>query len=446
MNITDSLKINWNLETKKDILDSIELRSESVQDILTQPPHWMIRWGNSVIFIILIMVLIMSWFIKYPEFVPAPIIVTSQEPPEKLQARINSKIEKILIKDHQEVRKNDVLMILQSTANYQDVLRLRKLMESTDPDKIFSFPIAETSGFRLGELQGDYNQFSKAFQDEKLFTRLQPYAPENLAANQSLSEYKGRIATLEQQRNLEKIKYELTKKNYQRSQNLYDQGVIAAMELENEKIKFLQEEQNLKNITISLSQLQEGISNLNKTKSAANISSEKDRSNYSSQMLQLFEQLRKSLKQWEQNYLIISSTDGMVSFQQFFGENQFVKSEEVIVTVLPKNKEALVGRMQIPSVNSGKVAPGEKVLIKLDNYRFQEYGIVEGKVQNISISPDESGNYYVDIILPKGLKTSYNKELPFNKELRGNAEIVTEDLRLIERFFYQIRKLLGYQL
>ncbi|CAI8746856.1 HlyD family secretion protein [Chryseobacterium sp. IT-36CA2] len=434
------------METKKDILDSIELRSESVQDVLTQPPHWMIRWGNSVIFIILIMVLIMSWFIKYPEFVPAPIIVTSQEPPEKLQARVNSKIEKILIKDHQEVRKNDVLMVLQSTANYQDVLKLRKLMDSIATDQMFSFPIGETSGFRLGELQGDYNQFSKAFQDEKLFTRLQPYAPENLAANQSLSEYKSRIATLEQQRSLEKVKYELTKKNYQRSQNLYDQGVIAAMELENEKIKFLQEEQNLKNITISLSQLQEGISNLNKTKSAANISSEKDKSNYSSQMLQLFEQLRKSLRQWEQNYLIISSTNGMVSFQQFFGENQFVKSGEVIVTVLPKNKEALVGRMQIPTVNSGKVAPGEKVLIKLDNYRFQEYGIIEGKVQNISISPDESGNYYVDIILPKGLKTSYNKKLPFNKELRGNAEIVTEDLRLIERFFYQIRKLLGYQL
>ncbi|RQO38105.1 HlyD family secretion protein [Chryseobacterium sp. KBW03] len=434
------------METKKDILDNIELRSESVQDVLTQPPHWMIRWGNSVIFIILIMVLIMSWFIKYPEFVPAPIIVTSQEPPEKLQARINSKIEKILIKDHQEVRKNDVLMILQSTANYQDVLKLRKLMDSIAPDQMFSFPIGETSGFRLGELQGDYNQFSKAFQDEKLFTRLQPYAPENLAANQSLSEYKSRIVTLQQQRNLEKVKYELTKKNYQRSQNLYDQGVIAAMELENEKIKFLQEEQNLKNITISLSQLQEGISNLNKTKSAANISSEKDKSNYSSQMLQLFEQLRKSLKQWEQNYLIISSTDGMVSFQQFFGENQFVKSGEVIVTVLPKNKEALVGRMQIPSVNSGKVASGEKVLIKLDNYRFQEYGIIEGKVQNISISPDENGNYYVDITLPKGLKTSYNKKLPFDKELRGNAEIVTEDLRLIERFFYQIRKLLGYQL
>ncbi|MEF9476556.1 hypothetical protein OWR28_01230 [Chryseobacterium sp. 1B4] len=275
------------METKKDILDSIELRSESVQDILTQPPHWMIRWGNSVIFIILVMVLIMSWFIKYPEFVPAPITVTSKEPPEKLQARINSKIEKILIKDHQEVRKNDVLMVLQSTANYQDILKLRELIGSTAPDQVFSFPVGETSGFRLGELQGDFNQFLKALQDEKMFTKLQPYAPENLAASQNLSEYKNRIATLQQQRNLEMVKYELTKKNYQRSQSLHDQGVIATMELENEKVKFLQEEQNLKNITISLSQLQEGISNLNKTKSAANISSEKDKINYSSQVVQL---------------------------------------------------------------------------------------------------------------------------------------------------------------
>lgn len=430
---------------ERDILDNIELRSESVQDILTQPPHWMVRWGNCIIFIILIIVLVMSWFIKYPEFIPAPVIVTSQNPPEKLQARINSKIEKILIKNHQTVRRNEVLMILQSTANYQDVLKLRKMMDSIVPDKIFSFPISETSGFRLGELQGDYNQFAKAFQDEKLFAKLQPYAPENLAANQSLFEYRSRIATLQQQKNLELAKYELTKKNLQRSQSLYDQGVIAAMELENEKIKFLQEEQNLKNITISLSQLQEGISNLNKTKSGANINSEKDKSNYSSQTLQLFEQLRKSLKQWEQNYLISSSTEGIVSFQQFFGENQFVKSGDVIVTVLPNDKEALVGRMQVPSVNSGKVVPGEKVLIKLDNYRFQEYGIVEGKVQNISLSPDENGNYYVDVILPQGLKTSYNKTLPFDKELKGNAEIVTEDLRLIERFFYHIRKLLKFQ-
>ena len=240
-------------------------------------------------------------------------------------------------------------------------------------------------------------------------------------------------------------KYDLTRKNFQRSQELFNQGVIASMELENEKIKFLQAEQNLKNINISLSQMQESVSNLNKTKSGTSINTEKDKINYSSQTLQLYEQLRRSLRQWEQNYLIISSTDGIVSFQQFWGENQFVKPGDVVMSVLPENKKNIVGRMQIPPTNSGKVQAGQKVLIKLDNYRFQEYGIVLGKVQNISLTPDEKGNYYVDVNLPKGLKTSYNKTLSFDKELKGSGDIVTEDLRLIERFFYQIRKLLGYQ-
>ncbi|KPE49981.1 HlyD family secretion protein [Chryseobacterium indologenes] len=430
---------------EKEILDTIELRSESVQDILTQPPHWMIRWGNTLIFIILLLILLMSYIIKYPEFVPAPIVVTSQNPPEKIEARTSSKIEKIFIKDHQEVKKNEILMVMQSTANYKDVLELKKLIDSINPGQVLSFPIAQASRFKLGELQGDYNNFAKAFQDEELFTRLQPYAPENIAANQSLSEYRVRMVTTKQQKNLEQAKYELTKKNYQRSQELFNQGVISSMELENEKIKYIQAQQNLENITISLSQMEEGISNLNKTKSGTAINTEKDRITYSSQTLQLFEQLRKSLKQWEQTYLVTSSTDGVASFQQFFGENQFVKTGEPILSILPANKEKLVGRMSVPTVNSGKIIPGEKVLIKLDNYRFQEYGIVEGKVQNISLIPDDKGNYYVDVVLPKGLKTSYNKTLVFDKELRGNAEIVTQDLRLIERFFYQIRKLLGYQ-
>lgn len=433
------------MEKEKDILDNLELRSENVQDILTQPPHWMIRWGNTVIFVILLMVLLMSYVIKYPEFIPAPIVVTSKNPPEKLEARTNSKIEKILVKDHQSVNKNQVMMVLQSAADYKDILALKDIVDSMSSSQVLYFPTQQASTFKLGEIQGEYNSFAKALQDEKLFTRLKPYAPENIAANQSLGEYRARIATLQQQRNLEVTKFDLTKKNYLRSQELFNQGVIAAMELENEKTKFLQAEQNLKNINITLSQMQEAVSNLNKTKSGASINTEKDKITYSSQTLQLFEQLRKSLRQWEQNYLIISSTEGVVSFQQFWGENQFVKPGDIVMSVLPNDKELVVGRMLIPSVNSGKVKPNQKVLVKLDNYRYQEYGIVEGKVQNISLTPDDKGNYYVDVLLPKGLRTSFGKKLPFDRELKGSAEIVTEDLRLIERFFYQIRKLLGYQ-
>ncbi|RZL17590.1 MAG: HlyD family efflux transporter periplasmic adaptor subunit, partial [Pedobacter sp.] len=263
--------------------------------------------------------------------------------------------------------------------------------------------------------------------------------------DQNIITNKSRIITLKRQKTFELAKYDLVKKNYQRAQQLLNQKVISTFEFESEKIKFLQAQQSLEDLEISLSQTKEAISNLDKTKSGTTINAEKDKINFASQTLQLFEQLRRSLRAWEQNYLVVSSIDGIASFQQFWGENQFVKRGEPILSILPLDKKALIGKMLVPSANSGKIAKGEKVLIKLDNYRFQEYGVVEGRVQNISFTPDEKGNYYVDVTLPKGLKTSYKKVLPFDKELKGNAEIVTQDLRLIERFFYQIRKLTGYQ-
>lgn len=434
-----------NLETKKDKLEEVELRSEGVQDILSEPPHWMFRWGSVVILAILLMILLMSYFIKYPEFVHATIVVTSQHPPEKLQIRTDSKIEKIFITDHQRIRKGQILMVLQSTANYKDVLELRRIIDSISPVQLFSFPVDKVSRFKLGDLQGDYNNFAKAFQDEQLFSRLKPYRPENVATAQNIQTYKSRITALKKQKRFESLKFELVKKNYQRAQQLLEQKVISTSEFENEKIKFLQAQQDLENLDISLSQTDEAIFNLNKTQSGSTINAEKDKINFASQTLQLLEQLRRSLRSWEQNFLVISSTNGVASFQQFWGENQFVKRGDAILSILPDQKMALIGKMLVEATNSGKIASGEKVLIKLDNYRYQEYGIIEGRVQNISFTPDEKGNYYVDVVLPKGLETSYHRKLPFDKELKGNAEIVTQDLRLIERFFYQFRKLSGYQ-
>ncbi|RZL33493.1 MAG: biotin/lipoyl-binding protein [Pedobacter sp.] len=226
----------------------------------------MFRWGNLIILAILLMIILMSYFIKYPEFVPAQIVVTSQNPPEKIQARTDSKIEKIFIQDNQAVKKGDVLMVLQSTANYNDVLALQKIMEANTNQQLASFPLNQVSEFKLGELQSDYNNFAKALQDENIFTTLKPYDPENLASEQTIASYKSRITSLKQQRSLELAQFDLLKKNYQRSLQLFTQKVISIAEFENEKIKYLQAQQSLQNIKISLSQTQEAIANLNKTK------------------------------------------------------------------------------------------------------------------------------------------------------------------------------------
>jgi hypothetical protein len=49
----------------------------------------------------------------------------------------------------------------------------------------------------------------------------------------------------------------------------------------------------------------------------------------------------------------------------------------------------------------------------------------------------------VTVDLPEGLKTNLSQSLIFKQQLAGTTEIITEDLRLLERVFYQFRGLLS---
>lgn len=95
-------------------LDNIELRSENVQEILTNPPSWIIRWGITIIAFVLVIILAISYFVKYPDFINAQISITTQNPPEKIEARTNGKLEKVLVKNHQNVFSNEVLAYIQT--------------------------------------------------------------------------------------------------------------------------------------------------------------------------------------------------------------------------------------------------------------------------------------------------------------------------------------------
>ena len=87
---------------------------------------------------------------------------------------------------------------------------------------------------------------------------------------------------------------------------------------------------------------------------------------------------------------------------------------------------------------------GQGVNIRLENYPFEQFGLLHGKISSISVMPGED-KYWVTIELPEHLVTNQNKTLAFKQQLSGTTEIITEDLRLLERFFYQFRKLVLFQ-
>lgn len=433
------------MATKDNILDNINLRSEQVQEVLETPPNWLIRWGSLVMLGIILLFFLLACIIKYPEFISSTIIISSQNPPEKIEVRIDSRIEKLIAKDQKTVKKGDLLMVLESSADDQDIYQLKKILDSLSTKQLSKFPLQLVSSFRLGEVQEDYNAFAKALEEEILFTNLQPYAAEEVTALKGITDYKERVANLRQQHILESSKLQLTEKNYRRSESLHREGVIAALELENEKVKLLEAQRNFKNTEISIAQLEETILNFKKIKSGADVNIVKEKTSYSSASILLLEKLKKALRQWEKTYLVYASIDGTLSYLQFLGEKQFVKAGSTLLSILPNNRQITIGQMHIGAQNQGKIKINQKVLIKLDNYKYQEYGIVQGKIKSIALVQDKDSKYYIEVALPNGLQTSYHKTIVFDKELSGTADIVTEELTLAERILSQLRSLLRYQ-
>ena len=125
----------------------------------------------------------------------------------------------------------------------------------------------------------------------------------------------------------------------------------------------------------------------------------------------------------------------------FWNENQTVNIGDLVFTIIPSTSLGYIGKIKAPIQNAGKIKVGQKVSIRLAQYPNTEFGMLNGIVENMSLFPDKEGNYIVDVSLNEELITSYNKKIEFQQEMSGKAEIITEDLRLIERLFYNFREI-----
>lgn len=417
--------------------DTFELRSEEVQDILTRVPHWMIRWGTVLIFGIIIMLFFTSWFLKYPDVVASEIVITTNIPPEKLVAKVSGRIEAILIKDKTVVTENTPLAIIENAANYKDVFLLKKLLNESEAGK--KFPFEKLNDAQLGDIENAFSVFQKDYVAEGLNADLQPFQVENTAKKSESNQIKERLNLLLQQKNINEQELKLQKNEISRYTTLHSKGVISDQEFETKKLNFLQSEKNYKNLLASISQLKSTLIENKRAVKGTEISGTKEEVTLDRNVAQSFYQLKKTVKDWELNYVLKSSIEGEVAFAQIWVENQTITAGDNVFSVVPKTGKNYIGKVKAPVRNSGKLKVGQQVNIRLANFPDREFGILKGEVKTISLVPDKDGNIMLDVVLPQNMKTSYKKEIPFQQEMKGSAEIITEDLRLLERILYQFR-------
>lgn len=423
--------------------DNLHLRSEEVQEIISRPPAWLIRWGITLIFILLSILIGLSFLIRYPDFVEAKVLVTTADPTERIAARFTGQIEHLFIKNGEQVKSGQPLAGIKSTAKLEDVLFLKSTLEKEPfvKENDFLFPVDTISELVLGEIALPFLEFERNYLEYRLIRELQPFVQQMEGVKASIEEIKKRIGSQQSQKEILNRRLSLAKIDYERNRNLHQQGVIADKDFELKEMEYLQMEEQVNLMAISISQLQEALNSAYQTIKNTNINREEEEARSLKALIQSYQGLKRSLRDWEYLYLMKSSINGIVSFQKVWGANQQVNSGELVFTVLPDNKSELIGAMNITAQNAGKVSIDQKVLIKLDNYPFQEYGALIGRISSISVSPDEEFNYLIYAKLPQGTMTSFNREIPFNQELLGNAEIITEELSVAERLFFKFRSI-----
>ncbi|MDO5664846.1 MAG: HlyD family efflux transporter periplasmic adaptor subunit [Bacteroidia bacterium] len=422
----------------------IELRSDEVQEVMNRIPPWILRRGITALFLIVLLLLIGSWFFKYPDIISAQITVTSLEPPASIIARSTGKIDKIFIKNNQSVEQGKPLAVIQNPANTTDMLTLLKNMENWENSGLLG-DFSSSQSLSLGNIQSVYAVFLTSLNDFRNYKQLNYYPQKIASQQQQLVTQREYYRQIRQQNPVVGDQYRTSKKIYERDSLLFSRSVISENEYDISKNSFLQSKQTYLSFSASLKQselqLMQGEENLLDLRQQA---SELE-SKYQLALRNATEALNAQIKAWERDFLLISPIDGIVSQMGVWSENQNVNAGETVFTVIPTQQNTPKGKALLPVQGAGKVKQGQRVNVRINNFPDQEFGYLIGKVESISSIPTAEGFYVVDIDFPEGMKTNYGKILPITQQMLGNASIITEDLRLLERFFMPVKKMIHNQ-
>lgn len=423
----------------------IELRSEEFNEVLGGVPPWILRWGITLVAIIVLIMLLGSALFKYPDTISSTITLTGTTPVFEVVSRTSGKIQELYVENNQRVKANSYLAIIENSAKTEDIIRLKEMLQKTGSD-FNTIVLMPSQQLELGSLQSLYSSFYLIMSEYKQFIKLAYHLKKIDLVKDRIVQNELYYKNMLRQKEISKEQVKISHQQYTRDSLLGTKGLLSQEEVENSYShclqSFLSEEsmnRSLENLQIQLAQMHESLYDteyqyLDK------------KNTLETQLHSFIHQIRAEIDAWEMNYALVTPVEGEITFTRYWTKNQNVNVGNIVFNIVPNNQGEIIGRALLPTERSGKVKKGQKVNIRFSNFPENEYGIVRGVVNNISLIPatdeKEEKTYIVDIQLPDELKTTYNRVLPFLPEMEGQADIITEDITLLERFLLPIKKVL----
>lgn len=415
--------------------------SEPVREIMGTPPGRILKWGTTVIFTVFILFILFAWFIKYPDLIPSPVEITTENPPVIMVSKITGRIKHLYVTDKGIVKNGQILAVMEMAASIDAIETLRHFTDTvTNVTALSSVSVPYLS--ELGEIQIYFGTFLKNLTDYNNSVRNDYYGNKIEAVNDEL---KGLMTYLDRLKENEKLYSEnldIEIRKFRRDSALSVGKTIPPSEYEKSRQALLRQRMDLQQVRLEISSKNIEITGKKQLLQEYSINRKEEREKLSSSLDESFRNLKAQVKIWENNYLLISPIGGIVTFTKFWSENQSVSKDEPVLAIVPDIPGNYIGRIYLKMQRSGKVKPGQDVNIKLSSYPYLEYGMIRGRIKTKSLIPTGDA-YVIEIELPNGLTTLYNRNLDFNQNMQGVAEIITEDMRLLQKIVNPFRYLLS---
>lgn len=424
--------------------EKINIKSDEITEILGTPPKWIIRWGITILLLVVLIVFIGSAFFRYPDTVVAPAIITAENPPSVIMARASGKPAALFATNGQQVAKGDTLGVIENPAYHKDVFVVSRYAALFHPDSANNL-LPPAGNLALGELQSGYNAFIRSIADWELFQSQKHYQLKIQALQSELNQQERYSAGLQKQFNLMVLDAKLSHKQFQRDSILYSRGIVAPLEYEQAQAMLLGKQQALEGAQLGITSNNITVERIKQSIVDTHLEYEIQNQTFRKELTNTHTQLLSALASWEKSYLLIASSSGKLTYMNIWSDLQEVTAGNPLFSITPINIGELQARMVIPFAGGGKVKEGQRVNIKLDGYSYMEFGMIEGIVRSISSGYIEEG-FPALAALPEGMVTSYGVPIQFDRELQGIAEITTEDLSLLHRLFSPLKHLYNARL
>ncbi|PZR27146.1 MAG: hypothetical protein DI535_12090 [Citrobacter freundii] len=419
-----------------------ELITPEVQELVNYKPHWLVRRGSMVLLLILLVMLALTFIISYPDIVPSRARLTALNPPKLVKARQEGKLIRLLVQNEQDVVQGQYLGYLESTALFDDVMKLKKWVEETIivsqssiPDMIVNQSLPALAN--LGELQLPYQQVQNRMQiARQTFGKGYYQLKKNVLVMEM--EYNRKLKqNNQQQRAIEEQNRIMLQQEYEAYEKLAREKVIAPLELNQYKAKLLSGMQNLEQLDAAATSTE--ISGLGKTKEMMDI--DKQRLDILQQLRSALFELKSQLTQWCRQYVLEAPESGKVLYISSLNENQLVTATQPLMYVQPPQSSYYI-EMMAAQKGLGKVNEGQTVVLRVDGYPSEEFGYLTARVSYISNMPGPRDSFLIRAELINGLKTNYGRSVFFRNDLAADAQIITDQRKLISRFAGQLTSLI----